>query len=91
MPAPARPLRSFWGGGLWRSRRHRARQHEEIAGLRSRLDSAGLELDGVAVLGTPGPATAVDAFHRVRWLFAALGVASGLALYAPRLRLADPA
>jgi signal transduction histidine kinase len=34
------------GGGLWRSRRHRARQHEEIAGLRSRLDSARLELDG---------------------------------------------
>lgn len=78
MYARPRPALAFvLGGGLWRSRRHRARQHEEIAGLRSRLDSAGLELGGVAVLGTPG------AGDRVWWLFAALGVASGLALYAP--------
>jgi signal transduction histidine kinase len=33
------------GGGLWRSRRHRARQDGELAGLRSRLDVAGHELD----------------------------------------------
>ena len=33
------------GGGLWRSRRHRDRQGEEIAGLRSQLGSARRALD----------------------------------------------
>ncbi|MEU1276211.1 MFS transporter [Streptomyces sp. NPDC005799] len=40
----------------------------------------------VAVLGTPTAGTAVDSFHRVWWLFAALGLAAGLLLWAPRLR-----
>jgi EmrB/QacA subfamily drug resistance transporter len=40
----------------------------------------------VAVLGVPTPATAVADFHRVWWVFAALGLASGLVLYVPRLR-----
>lgn len=39
----------------------------------------------VAVLGTPSAATAVAAFHHVWWLFAALGLAAGLALWAPPL------
>jgi EmrB/QacA subfamily drug resistance transporter len=38
----------------------------------------------VAVLGTPGPASALTAFHRVWWLFAALGLAAGLALWVPQ-------
>ncbi|MFI1095865.1 MFS transporter [Streptomyces sp. NPDC020917] len=44
----------------------------------------------VAVLGTPTPATAVDSFHRVWWVLAALGLASGLLLHLPRLRRAAP-
>ncbi|SEO40856.1 drug resistance transporter, EmrB/QacA subfamily [Actinacidiphila rubida] len=40
----------------------------------------------VAVLGTPTPATAVDAFHHVWWVLGALGLASGLLLHLPRLR-----
>ncbi|GGS24342.1 hypothetical protein GCM10010269_73850 [Streptomyces humidus] len=39
----------------------------------------------VAVLGTPSAATAVASFHRVWWLFAALGLAGGLLLWAPPL------
>jgi MFS family permease len=39
----------------------------------------------VAVLGRPTAATAVDSFHRVWWLFAALGLTAGLLLWAPRL------
>ena len=39
----------------------------------------------VAVLGTPTPATAVGSFHRVWWVLAALGLASGLLLHLPRL------
>lgn len=38
----------------------------------------------VAVLGTPTAATAVDSFHRVWWLFAALGLAAGAVLWTPR-------
>lgn len=38
----------------------------------------------VAVLGTPGPDTAVAAFHRVWWLFAATGLAAGLVLWISR-------
>jgi EmrB/QacA subfamily drug resistance transporter len=40
----------------------------------------------VAVLGTPAQDTALDAFHRVWWLFAGLGLAAGLILFIPRLR-----
>ncbi|HET9172205.1 MAG TPA: MFS transporter [Actinospica sp.] len=40
----------------------------------------------VAVVGSPGPAAAVDAFHRTWWLFAAFGVFSGLVSWTPRLR-----
>ena len=40
----------------------------------------------VAVLGTPTAAAAVDAFDRVWWVFAALGLAAGLALFLPALR-----
>lgn len=35
----------------------------------------------VAVVGRPGPAAALDAFHRFWWLFAALGLASGAMLW----------
>ncbi|HZP53849.1 hypothetical protein [Actinocrinis sp.] len=37
----------------------------------------------VAVLGTPSAANALGSFHRVWWLFAALGLAAGLLLWAP--------
>jgi hypothetical protein len=40
----------------------------------------------IAVLGTPGTAGAVESFHRVWWLFTALGFTAGLLLWAPRLR-----
>jgi EmrB/QacA subfamily drug resistance transporter len=40
----------------------------------------------VAVLGTPTPATVVRDFHRTWWVFAALGLASGLVLLIPQLR-----
>ena len=40
----------------------------------------------VAALGTPTPATAMQDFDRAWWLFAALGLASGLVLLVPRLR-----
>lgn len=40
----------------------------------------------VAVLGTPTATTAVASFHRVWWLFAALGLTAGLILWTPRLR-----
>ena len=40
----------------------------------------------VAVLGSPTAATAVGDFDRVWWVFAALGLAAGLALFAPVLR-----
>jgi EmrB/QacA subfamily drug resistance transporter len=39
----------------------------------------------VAVLGTPSQGTALAAFHHVWWLFAALGLAAGLLLWAPPL------
>ena len=42
----------------------------------------------VAVLGTPTAAAAVDSFHRVWWLVAALGLAAGLLMWTPRLRQA---
>jgi EmrB/QacA subfamily drug resistance transporter len=45
----------------------------------------------VAVLGTPPPATAVDAFHHVWWLLAAVGLASGLVLHIPGPRRAEAA
>jgi signal transduction histidine kinase len=35
------------GGGLWRSRRLRSRQRQEIAGLQTRLDDAGRERDKI--------------------------------------------
>ena len=38
----------------------------------------------VAVLGTPGPATVVGAFHHVWALFAVFGVLSGLVVWLPR-------
>jgi EmrB/QacA subfamily drug resistance transporter len=38
----------------------------------------------VAVLGTPGPATIVGAYHHVWALYAAFGAFSGLVLWAPR-------
>jgi EmrB/QacA subfamily drug resistance transporter len=41
----------------------------------------------VAVLGSPGPATIIDAFHRVWWFFAAVGLASGLVSLVPSWRL----
>lgn len=44
----------------------------------------------VAVLGAPTPATAVDAFHHTWWVFAALGLASGLVLFVPRLLRGSP-
>ena len=37
----------------------------------------------VAVLGTPSASSALGSFHRVWWLFAALGLAAGLLLWAP--------
>jgi hypothetical protein len=40
----------------------------------------------VAVLGTPTPATALDHFHRIWWVFAAAGLASGAVLLIPPLR-----
>ncbi|MDX6353832.1 MAG: hypothetical protein QOF98_735 [Streptomyces sp.] len=40
----------------------------------------------VALLGTPGPHSAVSAFHRIWWVFAALGFAAGLTLFTPRPR-----
>ena len=39
----------------------------------------------VAILGTPGPAAAVGAFHHVWGLFAVFGVFSGLVIWLPRL------
>jgi EmrB/QacA subfamily drug resistance transporter len=42
----------------------------------------------VAVLGAPGASTAPASFHRVWWVLAALGLASGLVLYVPKLRRA---
>jgi EmrB/QacA subfamily drug resistance transporter len=49
----------------------------------------------VAVLGNPGPLGALTAFRHVWWLFAALGLASGLPLWAartdPRPSAAQPA
>ncbi|WP_327233052.1 MFS transporter [Streptomyces sp. NBC_01317] len=45
----------------------------------------------VAVLGTPGPASAVDAFHRTWWVFAAVGLAAGAVLLVPRLGRGAPA
>jgi EmrB/QacA subfamily drug resistance transporter len=45
----------------------------------------------VAVLGAPGRATAVDAFHRTWWVFAAIGLAAGAVLLAPRLTRGAPA
>jgi len=44
----------------------------------------------VAVLGTPAPGTALEAFHRTWWVFAAVGLASGFVLFVPRLRRATP-
>jgi len=44
----------------------------------------------VAVLGTPGPAAAVGAYHHVWALFAAFGLFSGLVLWAPRLVRGEP-
>ncbi len=38
----------------------------------------------VAVLGTPEPVALVDHYHRIWWLFAALGLASGLVAALPR-------
>jgi EmrB/QacA subfamily drug resistance transporter len=38
----------------------------------------------VAVLGAPGPAAALNAFHHVWWLFAALGLAAGPVLWIPQ-------
>ena len=38
----------------------------------------------VAVLGSPGPAAAVAAFHSVWWLFAGLGLAAGLVMWVPQ-------
>ncbi|MGW7237727.1 MFS transporter [Streptomyces sp. NPDC054804] len=43
----------------------------------------------VAVLGTPTAANAVDSFHRVWWLLAALGLASGALLWTPGRGRAD--
>jgi EmrB/QacA subfamily drug resistance transporter len=40
----------------------------------------------VAVLGTPRPGQALAHYHHVWWLFAVLGLASGLVLWLPRLR-----
>jgi EmrB/QacA subfamily drug resistance transporter len=40
----------------------------------------------VAVLGTPSAATAIRDFDRVWWVFASLGLVSGLVLMTPRLR-----
>jgi len=40
----------------------------------------------VAVLGTPTALTAVRDFHRTWWVFAIVGLASGLVLLTPRLR-----
>ncbi|MDX3852366.1 MFS transporter [Streptomyces sp. AK02-01A] len=40
----------------------------------------------VAVLGAPAPALAIDGFHRVWWVFAAVGLAAGAVLFTPRLR-----
>jgi len=39
----------------------------------------------VAVLGRPAPGTGVSAFHHTWWVFAALGLASGLTMYLPRV------
>ncbi len=44
----------------------------------------------VAVLGTPSAAGALGSFHRVWWLFACLGLASGLLLWTPAIRRAKP-
>jgi EmrB/QacA subfamily drug resistance transporter len=43
----------------------------------------------VAVLGTVTPATAMAHYHRIWWLFAALGLASGLLLIIPRIARAQ--
>jgi EmrB/QacA subfamily drug resistance transporter len=37
----------------------------------------------VAVLGSPSPANALDAFHHVWWVFAVIGLAAGLVLHLP--------
>lgn len=42
----------------------------------------------VAVLGAPGPSTALDAFHHIWWVLAGLGLAAGLVLHLPRIRRA---
>ncbi|HEV2634669.1 MAG TPA: MFS transporter [Actinocrinis sp.] len=39
----------------------------------------------VAVLGTPSAGRALDAFHHVWWVFAAVGLAGAAVLYLPRL------
>ncbi|MBM9509368.1 MFS transporter [Actinacidiphila acididurans] len=41
----------------------------------------------VAVQGTPGAGGLLTAFHHTWWLFAALGLAAGLAVWTPALRL----
>jgi EmrB/QacA subfamily drug resistance transporter len=40
----------------------------------------------VAVLGTPGPSHAVEAFHRTWWVFGALSLLAGLVVWLPSLR-----
>ncbi|MCW2869739.1 hypothetical protein [Actinacidiphila oryziradicis] len=40
----------------------------------------------VALLRTPTPATALGDFHRIWWVFAAVGLASGAVQLIPRLR-----
>ncbi|MFG2949296.1 MFS transporter [Streptomyces adustus] len=40
----------------------------------------------VAILGTPSPATVVDTFHHIWWVFAALGLAAGVVQALPQFR-----
>jgi EmrB/QacA subfamily drug resistance transporter len=44
----------------------------------------------VAALGTSTGASALAAYHRIWWVFAALSLASGAVLFAPRLRRTSP-